>query len=208
MWVFALNIFLCPIKKEHIAALSSQDIPLGALLNRPMVGELMASKLVDISDQAKDRLEPRMCEAWQKLRDSADSSGITTIVTVVIFKYLGTEFFASYNPIFPGNFVEVRRQRELARNAQREFPDPVRHIDRWLRELKDSKGGKLVAHWETWIKRFLGWEILQLRAHLTMNLNIFEGRLVQTDSGEVDTISTTTRLLVHFTTQEDSDCRS
>ncbi|KDR66046.1 hypothetical protein GALMADRAFT_259874 [Galerina marginata CBS 339.88] len=143
MWVFAVNIFLCPVKEEHIAALASPDIPLGALLRVPMVGKLMASKFVDISDQEQYPLHPSIRDNWQKLRDTADDGDMANVIlTVVIFKYLGTQFFVAFNPVPCDVLVEINRKRELEKN---ETPGSVGHIDRWLQELKDSKGGKLVC---------------------------------------------------------------
>ncbi|KDR69483.1 hypothetical protein GALMADRAFT_922580 [Galerina marginata CBS 339.88] len=33
----------------------------------------------------------------------------------------------------------------MAKNGESDFPDPVRHIDRWLGNLKDTKGKKAVC---------------------------------------------------------------
>ncbi|KDR79723.1 hypothetical protein GALMADRAFT_223800 [Galerina marginata CBS 339.88] len=155
MWVFAVNIFLCPIKEEHVAALASPDIPLAELLQVPMVGKLIASKFVDISDQEQYPLHIPVRDNWQKVRDTADNNGMADIIfPIVTFKYLGTQFFAAYPPIPRQNLVKIKRKHELERNAQSESPGTVRPIDRWFREMKDSKGGELVCQLGTKDKTF------------------------------------------------------
>ncbi|KDR79724.1 hypothetical protein GALMADRAFT_208985 [Galerina marginata CBS 339.88] len=147
LWVFAVNFFLCPIKEEHLTALASPNIPPETLSRVPMVGRLMASKFVNISDQEKYPLQPRIREMWQALRDDVDSSRnlVDSTSVVVIFKYLGDETYAVVDSILPEEIAEVKQKRELARNARREFPNPVRHLDRWLQELGNRKGDKLVC---------------------------------------------------------------
>ncbi|KDR79713.1 hypothetical protein GALMADRAFT_154487 [Galerina marginata CBS 339.88] len=146
LWVFSVNFFLCPIKEEHLAALASPNIPLGELSHVPMVGRLMASKFVDISDQEKYPLQPRIRDMWQAIRDHMDSCDLAdSISIVVIFEYLGAEAYASLDVILSDEIAEVKKKRELARNTRREFPVPVRHLDRWLEELRNSKGEKVVC---------------------------------------------------------------
>ncbi|KDR79694.1 hypothetical protein GALMADRAFT_243774 [Galerina marginata CBS 339.88] len=147
MWIFAVNFFLCPIKEEHLAALASTDISLGTLFDVPMVGKIMASKFVDISDQEKYPLEPRLRDMWQTFRDSLDNSCDVpnSIAVMVIFKYLGSKTYVSVDSILPQEIAEVKKKREQARNAHREFPGPIRHLDRWLQELRNSKGEKVVC---------------------------------------------------------------
>ncbi|KDR69447.1 hypothetical protein GALMADRAFT_272030 [Galerina marginata CBS 339.88] len=142
MWVFDVTIFLSPIKKEYLEPLKSPDVRQGAL-DKPMDGELLASNFMDISDRAKfiDALL-----IWQKHRDSLDSRNLKDSIAIVVkFKYLGTQFYIVPCTISPQVLADVKMRRTLAKIARRDFPGPVRYIDRWLRKLKDSKGKRAVC---------------------------------------------------------------
>ncbi|KDR68108.1 hypothetical protein GALMADRAFT_283213 [Galerina marginata CBS 339.88] len=142
MRVFSVNFFILPTNSEDLNALISPDIPISALLDKPMVGELAVSGFRDISDHYKFPVEDGVRQMWQIFRNNLDRLKLQDTLAIAIeFKYLGSRFYVATSGLRSVPRVETNKRRARAKKGRHIYLP--RRTNRLLHEFKDSKGGAM-----------------------------------------------------------------
>ncbi|KDR68103.1 hypothetical protein GALMADRAFT_257343 [Galerina marginata CBS 339.88] len=142
MWIFAMNFFVMPTNKEDFIAVTSPDIPISALLDKPMAGKLELSGFMDVSDQTRFPVEDKVRWMWQEARDGLDKMDAEDAIAVlIVFNYLGARFYVSPRGIPQRQLAEAKGRAEGA-NGQNPSSKRQRTA-RWVEEMRNSRGNPM-----------------------------------------------------------------
>ncbi|KDR67402.1 hypothetical protein GALMADRAFT_232068 [Galerina marginata CBS 339.88] len=143
MWVACANLYISPDEEgEDFKLLTSPDIPLKALLDKPMQGRVKLVGINDVTDM-NIPIGDRIRVLWQKLRDDMDRSGYrdTAYVALLQFGYNKSGVFFMPFSVYADDLARIRKDQEIGKqNNDTTFKPFLFIANRVLGSLEDSKG--------------------------------------------------------------------
>jgi len=112
MWVVRADLWLRPREEEDLGALLFQEIPLGPLLAKRMLGRIMFTGMYD--EPEEDPPDPRIRAIWQARREALDHSGETDTYVVIVcihFKLTVVNMFSA--TVWPEDLEKLKQDRHI-----------------------------------------------------------------------------------------------